>query len=160
MKEAVLALGSNLFDREKNIKDAIAALEKLPETSVQDLSPIYETKPFQTPNKQDDYLNCCVKLFTTLTPEILLGCCLGIEASMGRERPFKNAARIIDIDLLLYQDVSINTKHLILPHPRITERAFVMVPLRDLYPNNIALGLDFTQALTQVNMNDLCLYKG
>ena len=155
MKEAVISLGTNLFDREKNLADAISALKKLPETTVQEISHIYETKPFQTPDKQDDYLNCCVKINTNLSPEILLGCCLGIEAAMGRKRPFKNAARIIDMDLLLYQNVLCNTQYLTLPHPRITERAFVLAPLRDLYPDQVALGLNFEQALKLVNMDDV-----
>ena len=159
MKEAVIALGTNLFDREKNLKNAINSLQRLPETVIEKISSIYVTKPFQTPNKQDDYLNCCVKVKTNLSPGVLLGGCLGIESAMGRMRPYKNAARIIDIDLLLYQDVSICTENLILPHPRIKERAFVMVPLADLYENRIALGLDFSQAWNQVDMGEVSDYK-
>lgn len=150
MKEAVLALGTNLLDREKNLRTALEALKRLPDTVVEKVSSIYETEPFQTPDPQNDYLNCCVKVQTELLPEMLLGCCLGIEAAMGRERPFKNAARIIDIDLLLYEGVAMNTAHLTLPHPRIKERAFVMVPLKDLYKNKVALGLDFSEALEVV----------
>ena len=122
MKEAVLALGTNLLDREKNLRTALEALKRLPGTVVEKVSSIYETEPFQTPDPQNDYLNCCVKLQTELTPEMLLGCCLGIESAMGRERPFKNAARIIDIDLLLYENEIINTEKLTLPHPRMKER--------------------------------------
>ena len=147
MKEAVIALGTNLLDRERYLQIAIEAIKKLPGTVVEAVSSIYETKPFQTLDPQGDYLNCCLKIKTELSPEMLLGCCLGIEAVMGRKRPFKNAARIIDIDLLLYEDVPRNTKHLTLPHPRIKERAFVMVPLSDLYKNRVALGLDFNEAL-------------
>lgn len=154
MKEAVLALGTNLLDREKNLRTALEALKRLPGTVVEKVSSIYETEPFQTPDPQNDYLNCCVKLQTELTPEMLLGCCLGIEAAMGRERPFKNAARIIDLDLLLYEGVTMNTEHLVLPHPRIKERAFVMVPLSDLYKKRVALGLDFNEDLEAVLMQN------
>lgn len=150
MKEAVLALGTNLLDREKNLRTAIEALKRLPGTVVEKVSSIYETEPFQTPDPQNYYLNCCVKIKTELSPEMMLGCCLGIESAMGRERPFKNAARIIDIDLLLYEGVAINTAHLTLPHPRIRERAFVLVPLSELYKNKVALGLDFSEALEVV----------
>ena len=88
---------------------------------------------------------------TELEPQPLLGACLGIEAAMGKVRTFKNAARIIDIDLLLYGDVSMQTKDLILPHPRMLERAFVLVPLSDLYPRHCALGMDFSQALNNLD---------
>lgn len=159
MKEAVIALGTNLFDREKNLKNAINSLQRLPETVIEKISSIYVTKPFQTPDKQNDYLNCCVKVNTNLSPEVLLGGCLGIESAMGRMRPYKNAARIIDMDLLLYQDISTCTENLILPHPRIKERAFVMVPLADLYENKIAPGIDFRQALAKVDLNEVLIYK-
>ncbi len=158
MKEAVLALGTNLFDREENLKNAINSLKRLSETTVEKISSVYTTKPFQVPDEQDEYLNCCVKIRTNLSPEVLLGGCLGIEATMGRVRPYKNAARIIDIDLLLYQDVYICTENLILPHPRIKDRAFVMVPLMDLYESKIALGFDFAAALSQVDIGDVSLY--
>lgn len=159
MKEAVVALGTNLLDREKNLENAINSLEKLPGTTVERVSSIYETTPFQVPDEQQDYLNCCVKIKTNLSPEMLLGGCLGIEAALGRVRPYKNAARIIDIDLLLYQDFSCCTKLLTLPHPRIRERAFVMVPLSDLYEEKVALGFDFSHALSQVNVAEVVLYE-
>lgn len=159
MKEAVLALGTNLLDREKNLQTAIEALKRLPGTVVEKVSSIYETEPFQTPDPQNDYLNCCVKLQTELPPEMLLGCCLGIEAAMGRERPFKNAARIIDIDLLLYEGVAMNTAHLTLPHPRIKERAFVIVPLSDLYEDRVALGFDFNSPLAKMSACDVVFYR-
>lgn len=159
MKEAVLSLGSNMLNREENLKNAISALKKLPGTVVKKISSIYETKPFQVAEEQADYLNCCVKLVTELSPQILLGACLGIEASMGRLRPYKNASRIIDLDLLLYQDYSVCSKLLTLPHPRIKERAFVMVPLSDLYENKIALGLDFNKAFRKVGTNGVIIYN-
>ena len=160
MKEAVIGLGTNLYDREGNLKKALGALRELPETTIEEISSIYETKPFETPDFQSNYLNCCAKIKTNLSPEMLLGACLGIEAAMGRVRLYKNAARIIDLDLLLYQNVSVFTKNLILPHPRIKERAFVMVPLSDLYKNKIALDFDFKSELSQVKSEDeVVLYK-
>lgn len=159
MKEAVIALGSNLLDREENLKTAIESLKKLSGTTVEKISSIYVTEPFLAPDKQDDHLNCCAKIKTELTPEALLGCCLGIEAAMGKVRTYKNAARIIDIDLLLYEGVRLNTKYLALPHPGIKERAFVMVPLSDLYPEKVALGLNFVAALEKVRTDGVLFYK-
>ena len=145
--QAVIELGSNVGDRVENIRKAILSIEKLPKTKVLDVSKYYETKPFMVPDKQDDYINCCVKISTELLPHTLLGACLGIEAAMGRLRPFKNASRIIDADILLYENEKINTEDLILPHPQLLKRAFVLVPLRDLYPDMNALGIDFSGSL-------------
>lgn len=158
MAEAALALGSNLLDREKNLKMAIESLSRLPGTTVEDVSSIYATKPFLVPDEQNDFLNCCVKIKTDLLAETLLGCCLGIESAMGRIRTYKNAARIIDIDLLLYEGVTIDTDHLILPHPRIKDRAFVMVPLCDLYPTKIAIGFDFAEEFEKVGTSGVLFY--
>lgn len=128
---AYIGIGTNIGDREKNIKDALNALNHLPLTKVTDVSAVYETEPWGY-IEQDNFFNICVKVETELSPEVLLGGCLGIEASMGRERPFKNAPRIIDIDLLLYESEKRSSKELMLPHPLIGERAFVMVPLKDI----------------------------
>ena len=159
MKEAALSLGSNMLNREENLKNAISALKRLPDTRIKKISSVYETKPFQVEDEQSDYLNCCIKLETELSPQILLGACLGIESALGRLRPYKNASRIIDIDLLLFQDYSVCSKLLTVPHPRIKERAFVMVPLSDLYENKIALGLDFNKAFRKVGTNGVIIYN-
>lgn len=148
--EAVLEFGTNLGDRENNIKSAIDAVRKLPETEVISISKFYETEPFGVPDKQENYINCCAKIKTNLEAQTLLGACLGIEAAMGRIRTFKNAARIIDIDLILYGNLNIETKDLIVPHQRMLERLFVLVPLLDLYPNGNALGIKFKK-----NLDDL-----
>ena len=133
MSLAVVSLGSNLGDRYKNIDNAIKALNSLHKTKVLSVSEKLETEPVGAPDKQGLYINCCVKLETELEPVTLLGACLGIESAVGRVRSFKNAARIIDIDLLLYDDVVLNTKDLILPHPRMYERDFVMMPLKKIW---------------------------
>ena len=148
--EAVLEFGTNLGDRENNIKSAIDAVRKLPETEVISISKFYETEPFGVPDEQENYINCCAKIKTNLEAQTLLGACLGIEAAMGRIRTFKNAARIIDIDLILYGNLNIETKDLIVPHPRMLERLFVLVPLLDLYPSGNALGIKFKK-----NLDDL-----
>lgn len=131
MYKAVIALGTNLGDRDKNIENAVEALKKTPMTKVLKLSNIYETEPWGYEN-QGMFLNACVLVKTDLSPQVLLGVCLGIEAAFGRVRTIKNGPRILDLDLIWYEGVSMNTKELILPHPRAKERDFVMTPLKDL----------------------------
>lgn len=129
--KAYLGIGTNIGDRMQNLKDAIYSLNLLPLTKVTDVSNVYETDPVGYDN-QDDFLNIVVEVKTELNPDNLLGAALGIEAGLGRVRTIKNGPRIIDIDLLLYENEVRNTKTLILPHPRMMERDFVLKPLMDL----------------------------
>lgn len=133
--KAYLGIGTNIGDRMQNLQDSIDALNLLPLTTVTDVSNIYETDPVGYDN-QDDFLNIVVEVETELNPDNLLGACLGVEAGLGRVRTIKNGPRIIDIDLLLYENETINTKTLILPHPRMMERNFVLRPLLDLNFNS------------------------
>lgn len=132
MKKAILSLGTNLNDRLNNLKTAIKFLKKVSDTEFLKVSKIYETEPFGVPDKQDNYYNCCVLLKTKLNPYILLEDCLKIELKMGRKRPYKNAPRIIDIDMIYYEGKTCNDQNLILPHPRAKDRAFVLVPILDV----------------------------
>lgn len=134
MSEAVLSLGSNLGERMSNLKNAIQALDNLEKTSVVKVSKFYETEPFGTQEKQNKYINCCAVIFTELSPEMLMGACLGIESAMGRVRTHRFCARTIDIDILLYENLEVNLANLTLPHPRMLERNFVLVPLNDICP--------------------------
>ena len=129
--KAYLGIGTNVGDRMKNLQNAIDSLNLLPTTSVTDVSNIYETEPVGYDN-QDDFLNIVVEVETELNSDNLLGAALGIEAGLGRIRTIKNGPRVIDIDLLLFGDETKNTKSLILPHPRMKERNFVLKPLLDL----------------------------
>ncbi len=131
MNIAYIALGTNMGDRVKNISLAVEALSLLPLTKVLELSGFYETEPWGYLDQQN-FINAAVKVETELSPAALLGSCLGIEAGLGRVREIKNGPRIIDLDLLLYGNDIINTKELILPHPRMYERSFVLVPLWDI----------------------------
>ena len=132
MNEVILSLGSNLENRKENLKHAIKQIGGLNNTKINSVSSFYETEPFETPDKQNKYINCCIKISTNLNPEDLLKKCLQIEKSMGRTRPYKFAPRIIDIDLLLYENEIINTPNLTLPHPRMKKRAFVLVPMSEI----------------------------
>lgn len=129
--KAYLGIGTNIGDRLQNLADSISALNLLPLTKVSDCSNVYETDPVGYDN-QDDFLNIVVEVETELNSDNLLGAALGIEAGLGRVRTIKNGPRIIDIDLLLYENEVKNTNTLVLPHPRMMERDFVLEPLLDL----------------------------
>ncbi len=129
--KSYLGIGTNIGDRMQNLQDAIDSLNLLPMTDVTNVSNIYETDPVGYDN-QDDFLNIVVEVETEFNSDTLLGAALGIESGLGRVRTIKNGPRIIDIDLLLFGDEVKNTKSLILPHPRMTERNFVLKPLLDL----------------------------
>lgn len=157
--QAVLGIGTNLGDREENLAEAFTRLEALPGTRLLGISSVYETAPFDVASEQEDYLNCCVLLDTGLAPEELLDRCLAIEAALGRVRTEYHGARTMDIDLLLYEGFSSDTQRLTVPHPHIRERAFVMVPLSDLFPLHTALGFDFAGAYEAVDKSGVRLYK-
>lgn len=129
--KAYLGIGTNIGNRIENLQNAISALNLLPLTCVTQVSNVYETDPVGY-DDQDDFLNIVVEVETKLNSDNLLGAALGIEVGLGRIRTIKNGPRVIDIDLLLYGDESKNTETLILPHPRMMERGFVLVPLLDI----------------------------
>lgn len=127
-KTAYVAFGGNIGDTRRIIKEAVDALMLVPGVSVLSVSDMLETKPWGY-EEQNNFINACAKLNVSISPQALLGVCLGIEAAVGRKRSIKNGPRIIDIDLIMYEDEEINTDELILPHPRMWERDFVLVPL-------------------------------
>jgi len=141
LKKAYLAFGANIGDGEKSIREAYAALSLVPGVLPKRLSKMFITKPWGYAD-QPEFTNACCEVETSLSPEALLGVCLGIEASMGRKRIIKNGPRIIDIDLILYEGEERNTDELILPHPRFKERLFVLEPLNDLSDNGFILDVD------------------
>lgn len=157
MNNAVLGLGSNVGDRMSNLRKAITALSRIPETKLVRISNIYETKPVGY-LEQDDFLNLNIMIETNLSPSTVLGACLGIESCLGRVRNIKDGPRKIDIDLLIYESVRMETFELTLPHPRILERAFVLKPLLDLYPSGRAPGLFFSPKLKEIETDGVQLY--
>lgn len=130
---AYVGLGSNMGDRRANLCTALTKLSKVPGIAVSAVSAIYETKPVST-LPQADYLNMVAALQAELPAPDLLTHMLVIEAEMGRVRTVRWGPRIIDLDLLAYDELSIDTSFLRLPHPRLTGRAFVLVPLTDVAP--------------------------
>lgn len=134
MSERVfIGLGANLGDTTATLDRAEQALAALPGTHLVAASPRYRSAPLQASGP--DYLNAVVELVTDLEPAALLAALHGIEAVQGRRRPYPNAPRTLDLDLLLYGQREMDTKTLRLPHPRLHERAFVLAPLLDLAPD-------------------------
>ena len=132
MTVAYLGLGANLGDARQTLKDAVVCLAQQHTITVLDKSSLYRTAPIDAGG--DDYFNLAVKLETTLGVHHLLALCHKIEQHFGRERPFRNAPRTLDIDILIFGDKCIDEPELIVPHPRLTERAFVLVPLVEIDP--------------------------
>lgn len=133
MNFAYLSLGSNLGDRVQTLRGAVAELDATPKIEVQAVSSLYETAPVGY-RDQPDFLNAAVKISTALPPEALLERCLEIETHFDRRREVRWGPRTLDVDIILYGELSMETERLILPHPRAKERAFVLVPLLELDP--------------------------
>jgi len=153
-----LALGTNLGDRPANLS---AAIETLPlEIKVIAKSKIYETPPWGYEN-QPAFLNMAVKCETNLEPESLLKCLKQLEVQLGREQSFHWGPRLIDIDILFYDDLILESESLIIPHPRLRERAFVLVPLADIAPGFVHPVLKETikELLAGVDTDDIHSYK-
>lgn len=127
-----LALGTNLGDRLANLKQAIAALT--PQLDVKAKSQVYETPPWGFED-QPKFLNQAVKAMTYLEPVPLLKHLKRLEVALGRAVSFPNGPRLIDIDILFYDDLVLDTPPLVIPHPRLQERGFVLLPLMDIAPD-------------------------
>nr|WP_267962737.1 2-amino-4-hydroxy-6-hydroxymethyldihydropteridine diphosphokinase [Thermus hydrothermalis] len=148
---AYVGLGSNLGDRAGYLLAAVSLLSRLPKTRLLRLSPVYETAPVGPP--QPPYLNLVAELDTGLDPRELLQALLEVERALGRERKERWGPRTIDLDLLLYGDLVLEEEGLQVPHPRLHERAFVLVPLLDLLPEgrHPVLGVRFAELLAALD---------
>jgi 2-amino-4-hydroxy-6-hydroxymethyldihydropteridine diphosphokinase len=136
MKKMVyLSLGSNLGDREAQIREAIAHLQKLGE--VTSVSASYETEPVEVEREQPWYLNCAVAIETELPSPQFLTEMLGIEKSMGRNRAEPRGPRTIDIDIVFFGDDVLDTPELTVPHPAMQQRRFVLEPLAEIAPDMV-----------------------
>lgn len=149
MSRVLIGVGTNMGFREKNLQEVVEAFKRVPDVSVVSGSSIYETAPIGYDDQQDFY-NGVLLLETQLSPLAILGVCLGIEASMGRKRQIQNGPRVIDIDVLVYESVRMDTRELTIPHPRMLERRFVLQPMKELFPSGRALGVLFTEELENV----------
>ncbi|ASU40405.1 2-amino-4-hydroxy-6-hydroxymethyldihydropteridine diphosphokinase [Herbaspirillum sp. meg3] len=124
---AYIGIGGNLGDARATVEDALHRLAQLPDTTLSAQSPLYRTVPVDADG--DDYVNAVAQLSTLLSPHDLLKALQNIEQAHGRQRPYRNAPRTLDLDILLYGDRVISDDVLTVPHPRMTQRAFVLIPL-------------------------------
>ncbi len=142
---AYIGIGSNLGNALQNTQQAIDLLRKIPQTLMDASSSMYRTAPVDASG--DDFINAVVRLKTELNSFRLLQELWRIETFFGRKRPYKNAPRTLDLDLLLYDADIILTEQLSVPHPRMTERAFVLVPLQEIAPDLTIPGKDSLDTL-------------
>ena len=136
MVKAYLGLGSNIGDRAHQLQQAIRIIDQYQYIDVTSISPIYETEPVGYTD-QPQFLNLCIEIETTLNPQELLKRCLETEEALHRVRKIRWGPRTLDVDILLYGNEIIEEDNLIIPHPRMTERAFVLIPLNDIASKHI-----------------------
>jgi 2-amino-4-hydroxy-6-hydroxymethyldihydropteridine diphosphokinase len=158
MPQIWLSLGTNVGDREQNLERALLALQGV--GTVTDVSPVYETKAWGITD-QPDFLNLCAAATTNLTPRPLLTALKIIERELGREPGLHWGPRLIDIDILFYNDLVYQDDHLTIPHPLLADRAFVLAPLADIAPDLVHPNTNQTihELLTQVDQKSVQLYR-
>jgi 2-amino-4-hydroxy-6-hydroxymethyldihydropteridine diphosphokinase len=154
-----IALGTNLGERLANLRAAIAAFP--PDLQKLDESPVYETEPWGYAD-QPPFLNMILRVATELSPHHLLDHLKGIESTLGRVSSFRNGPRLIDLDILFYDDIILETPALAIPHPRLHKRAFVLIPLAQIAPGLVhpVFGLSVAQLLETVDRRGVNLFQG
>ncbi|OGO97999.1 MAG: 2-amino-4-hydroxy-6-hydroxymethyldihydropteridine diphosphokinase [Curvibacter sp. GWA2_64_110] len=130
---AYIALGANLGDARGTVRQAVQDLGTLPQTRLVRSSSLYRTAPIDSSGP--DYINAVAEVATGLSPQALLSELQRLEHAAGRERPYRNAPRTLDLDILLYDDIMLDSTTLTIPHPRMAERAFVLLPLAEIAPH-------------------------
>lgn len=157
MTECAIALGSNQGDSLSILERSLNVLNDIPGLDLKTTSSWYQTKPVGTPESQADYLNGCALLTAQQTPEELLTILQATEVQFGRTSKGDLQPRTLDLDLLLYGDLVLNTPNLTLPHPRMTERAFVLVPLAEIAPDWIepVSGMKIVKLLRDVDTSGI-----
>ena len=160
MAECAIALGSNQGNSIDILESSLDALNLIPGITLLQTSSWYQTKPVGTPEPQPDYLNGCALLSVRSTPTELLAVLQATEIQFGRVGKGKLQPRTLDLDLLFYDNLILNTPELTLPHPRMSERAFVLVPLSEIAPDWIEpkSGIKIAQLLSQVDTSGVQPY--
>lgn len=133
--QVCVAFGANLGDAAATVQKAILDVAALPKMQLLKVSSLYRSAPYEA--QGPDFINAVALFDTQLQPHALLVALQSIEQQSGRERPYKNAPRTLDLDLIFYDDLTLNTDELVLPHPRWHERAFVVMPLAEISPERI-----------------------
>ena len=135
---ACVALGANLGDAVAAVQQALHQVAALPDTRLVKASSLYRSAPYEA--QGPDFINAVALVQTQLSPQALLHALQAIELQSGRKRPYKNAPRTLDLDVIFYGDVTLDTPELTLPHPRWLERAFVLLPLAEVWPERVSEG--------------------
>jgi 2-amino-4-hydroxy-6-hydroxymethyldihydropteridine diphosphokinase len=156
--DATLGLGSNMGDRTANIDDAIRRLTADGAIRLVSRSSLYRTAPWGVTD-QDWFLNACIAIKTGLSPRELLRRCQQVESDMGRVRVRHWGPRNIDVDVLTFRGLKIDEPDFVVPHPRIAERAFVLVPLKDVAPGLTFDGASIDSLLAKLDDRDVSLYE-
>lgn len=151
-----LSLGSNMGDKEKNLLNAIHAIRNIPQTVLLGTSKMWTTEAWGKTN-QDDFINAVVSIETYQSPELLMGMLITIEEKLGRVRNEKWGPRIIDIDILFFGELILKTEKLIIPHPEMQNRKFVLVPLNEICPELIHPVYKKTIANLLLECDDKCV---
>jgi 2-amino-4-hydroxy-6-hydroxymethyldihydropteridine diphosphokinase len=156
MAEALLALGGNMGDVRTTLARAVTALCDGTDVRLKARSSDYLTPPWGVLD-QPAFVNLCIAIDTALTPLALLARAQTVERAFGRDRAHQQrwGPRVLDIDLLTYDDMTLDTPDLTLPHPRLLERAFVLVPLAEIAPDRVIAGTRVSDALKQVDARDV-----
>ncbi|MFN3609381.1 MAG: 2-amino-4-hydroxy-6-hydroxymethyldihydropteridine diphosphokinase [Hyphomonas sp.] len=152
MAEAALGLGSNLGDRQAHLAGAVCALGAWEGIAVSAVSSLWETPPWGI-EEQPHFLNACVLIETSLSPIAVLDACLAIERDHGRERSLRWGPRTLDMDVLYYDDVEMADERLILPHPRMLLRSFVLAPLTEIAPEKLISGVTIRENLALLGLD-------
>ncbi|MEN3930150.1 2-amino-4-hydroxy-6-hydroxymethyldihydropteridine diphosphokinase [Microvirga sp. W0021] len=158
MCTAYLGLGSNMGDKAANIFEARNRLNDTDGISVSQVSHLYRTAPWGNTD-QDWFINACLRIETTLEAHQLLTSCLDIEHAMGRKRLQKWGPRLIDIDVLVYEGMELESERLTLPHPYILNRSFVLAPLSEIAPDLCIKGEMVSTALARLDTSDISIFK-
>lgn len=156
--EYIISVGTNMGDREENINRSIDAINLLPYTDVVGQSAMYETEPVGYARQQNFY-NIILRVESVFDPHEMLGACLGIESGFGRLRTVRFGPRIIDIDIIFAEDEKIESRNLIVPHPRYSERRFILEPLLDIFPDGIVYGTDIKPFIEKLEGQEIIKLK-
>jgi 2-amino-4-hydroxy-6-hydroxymethyldihydropteridine diphosphokinase len=147
--DALIGLGSNMGDKAGNIERAVALLTAGDDVRLMARSRLYRTPPWGKTD-QDWFVNACIGVATKLTPRELLARCQAVERDLGRVRDERWGPRVIDVDILAYRDVALAEPDLVIPHPRIAERVFVLAPLADIAPSLVIGGRTVAEGLAEI----------
>jgi 2-amino-4-hydroxy-6-hydroxymethyldihydropteridine diphosphokinase len=152
MADVLLSLGSNIGDSADHVADAVRRLKADWDLAVLSVSRLYRTKPVG-PVEQNDFTNAAVRVKTDLSPEDLMKKCLGLEAAMGRDRvsAVRWGPRVIDIDIILYDNLTIKNAEVEIPHPRFLERAFVLIPIAEIAPERTIGGRNLRELASSID---------